>query len=153
MKNVFKFKFLPIILSLIFTLFGTVIAYATDNDLLTPLSNEVEYVDDEDDYDYEEDDEDYYVDTTAGLQKTTVKEIQSKINEKTFDVVHVLQTFGKPFTIICFIAAALYLAVSLLMKNGSWGKACLAMFISALAYGLIASAPQIVQIVSNWIQS
>lgn len=93
------------------------------------------------------------VDADAGLQKADVRQIQAKVNEKTFDVVHILQTFGKPFAGICFIAAALYSMVALLMKNGSLGKGCLAMFICAVVYGLIAQAPQIVQMISNWIQS
>lgn len=93
------------------------------------------------------------VDADAGLQRTSVEEIQQKVNTKGFDLVHILQTFGKPFMVIVFIFGALYSAVALLLKNGSLGKGCLVMFLAAVGYGLIVCAPQIVQIISTWIRS
>lgn len=93
------------------------------------------------------------VDASAGLQKTTVKEIQSKVNEKGFDVVHILQTVGKPLAVICFIVSAFVFMFSLIMKSNMMVRSGISMLISAAVYGLISVAPQIVQMISYWMQS
>lgn len=93
------------------------------------------------------------VDASAGLQQTTVKEIQSKVNEKGFDVVHILQTVGKPLAVICFIVSAFVFMFSLIMKSNMMVRSGISMLIAAAVYGLISVAPQIVQMISYWMQS
>lgn len=87
------------------------------------------------------------------IPNVSMNDAMNLVEHKTFDVVKLLQVFGKPFAMICMIGCALMVLVGAFGKGGYVGKGLLGMFISGVIYTAILYAPQIVEFFSRWLAS
>lgn len=91
------------------------------------------------------------IDKAVGLPPVTMNEMTDLVEQKTYDVVHLLQVFVKPFAVICFIGCGILSLIGALGKKGYVGKGLLGMFISGMMYTAVLYAPEIVQFFSTWL--
>lgn len=89
----------------------------------------------------------------AQLPNVSYNEAKDLVERKTFDVVRLLQTFGKPFVIIVFLGCAGVSLLGLLSKSGNLAKGLIGMFLSGVLYTAIIYAPEIVHFFSTWLST
>lgn len=81
----------------------------------------------------------------------SVESAKDLIERKTYDVVEILQVFGKPFSAIMFIVCAFVTLFGTVTKSGSVGKGVLGMFIAGMVYTAVLYAPELVHFFSTWL--
>lgn len=87
------------------------------------------------------------------LPTVTIDDAKDLVERKTFDVVELLQVFGKPFSAIMFILCAIVTLFGTITKSSAVGKGILGMFITGIAYTGIMYAPEIMNFFSSWLAS
>ncbi|NLO34094.1 MAG: hypothetical protein GX117_12215 [Candidatus Hydrogenedentes bacterium] len=87
---------------------------------------------------------------TEGEDSATVEDVENYIDDKSSEIIHLLQYVGQPVLIIAFILFA-FLAVFGTMGNTSLvGRGVLGMLICGVCYCLILYAGDIVVFISSW---
>lgn len=87
------------------------------------------------------------------LPVVTIDDAKDLVERKTFDVVELLQVFGKPFSVIMFILCAIVTLFGTITKSSAVGKGIFGMFITGIAYTGIMYAPEIMNFFSSWFAS
>ena len=87
------------------------------------------------------------------LPNVSFNEAKDLVERKTFDVVKLLQTFGKPFVLIVFLGCTCISLLGLLSKSGNLVKGLIGMFLSGVLYTAIIYAPEIVHFFSTWLST
>lgn len=93
------------------------------------------------------------VDGDSALPSVGMQDVMNLVETKTFDVVYLLQAFGKPFAILMFVASACMSLLGVILKGGYVGKGLIGMFISGMIYVAIIYAPEIVGFFNSWLIS
>ena len=88
----------------------------------------------------------------AGLPSASIEDLQTKMENKMFNIVTLLQTIGKPFFIVCFLVSLVYTILGWFGRGGVW-KGVIGMFLSGILYGCVMYAPEIVQFIQIWFAS
>lgn len=93
------------------------------------------------------------IEDMVGIEDITFDEINDKVHKKTYEVIKLLQTFGGPFTIICFILSLIILAIGIVLGSRNKGIGILGIILCIISYIGIQNANLIVIYISKWIFS
>ena len=92
-----------------------------------------------------------YAGSSDVLDKVTLSQAQNKIEEKGFDIIHLLQIIAKPFAIVMFIASAFVSFFAFFGHGGLLSKGLLGMLIAGVMYTAIMYAPQLIDFINTWL--
>lgn len=84
-------------------------------------------------------------------EDVTIESVGNKIEEKMFDVISLLQTFAKPFSIIMFIISAINVVVGIVFNTKKHALGYLGLIFSVLMYVGVIYAPNLVVFFVNWL--
>lgn len=87
------------------------------------------------------------------VPNVSIDDAKDLIERKTYDIVHLLQVFVKPFSAIIFVFCAIISLFGAVTRSGFVGKGLLGMFISGIMYTAVLYAPEIMNFFSNWLIS
>ena len=87
------------------------------------------------------------------MQKVTVEEFNDKISSKMAEIIAVVQNFGLPACILCFIVSLIVTVFGVFTKRGAIMQGFIAMGVCVLCYVCIRYAYDIVAFLSGWLVS
>lgn len=87
------------------------------------------------------------------VPNVSIDDAKDLVERKTYDIVELLQVFGKPFSAIMFIICAFMTLFGTITKSAAVGKGIFGMFIAGFAYTGIMYAPEIMTFFSSWLST
>lgn len=87
------------------------------------------------------------------VPNVSIDDAKDLVERKTYDIVELLQVFGKPFSAIMFIICAFITLFGTITKSAAVGKGIFGMFIAGFAYTGIMYAPEIMTFFSSWLST
>lgn len=89
---------------------------------------------------------------TEGEESPTVEDVEGYIDNKSGEIIHLLQYVGQPILIVAFILFALLSVFGAFGNPSLIGRGVLGMVICGVCYFLVLYAAEIVVFISSWVK-
>lgn len=94
-----------------------------------------------------------YTDTTDLLPDVSIDDAVEWGQRKSYEIIHLMQTFVQPICVIAFIISAFLFLFGTVANNNLASQGLMGLFCSAIVYALVMFAPVIVQTFTAWVAS